>query len=127
MIELIDDSNIGDDELVFRRVRSDEVVFDKQLGRLRPSTQAFRQDGSDGLTSVYLTSETTPEIVSAGGDQSYLVTVRVGDLRAKGLGITRTSPENAGPGHCEIIGHKTRGILHPIVCGATWVAGYGPS
>jgi hypothetical protein len=126
MEELVDDSSIGDDQLVFRRVRSDEFVFDKELNRFRPSTQAFLQDGPNGPTSVYLTSETTPGAVSAEGDQSYLVVVPVGMFREMCLGIARTSPENAGPGHCDIIGRKTRGILHRVVCQAAWVPGYGP-
>ena len=53
-----DDASISDDEVVLRRVAEDFVTDDQNIQRLRPSTQAFKQDGSDGLVSVYLISET---------------------------------------------------------------------
>ena len=52
----LDDASISDDEVVLRRIAEDFVTDDQNLQRLRPSTQAFRQDGPDGLVSVYLIS-----------------------------------------------------------------------
>ena len=118
-----DDPGINDDEVVVRRVSRREQIFDPDVGRRRPASQAFLQNGRDGLTSVYLMSETTPEEVAADGDEEYLAAVRVGVLRANGLGIIRT-PESGGPGHCDITGRKTRGRLVRIVMLTEWVAGY---
>ena len=109
-----DDPGINDDEVVVRRVSRREQIFDPDIGRRRPASQAFLQNGRDGLTSVYLMSKTTPEEVAADGDEEYLAAVRVGALRENGLGIIRT-PESGGPGHCDITGRKTRGRLFQIV------------
>lgn len=121
----LDDPSIGNNELVIRRVAHQQQRYDRTLGRSRPSTAAFIQGGADGLTSVYLASETTPESVSRGGSQPYLCAVSVGILRANSFGIIRT-PESGGPGHCDITGRKTRGKLAPVVKAAQWVPGYAP-
>lgn len=121
----MDDPTIGDDETVIRRVAEGQHPFDENLGRVRPSTQAFIQDGPDGLVSVYLLSETTPDAVSQEGNQPYQCIVAVGVLRQNGLGIIRT-PDSGGPGHCDITGRKTKSALNPIVRAAQWVPGYAP-
>ena len=121
----MDDHTIGDDEKVIRRVACKQHKTDENSGRTRPSTQAFIQDGPDGLVSVYLLSETTPDAVAQEGNQPYQCIVAVGVLRQSGLGIIRT-PESGGPGHCDITGRKTRGKLAPVVKAAQWVPGYAP-
>ena len=59
------------------------------------------------------------------GTEKYLTTIRVGVIRAAGLGIIRT-PDDGGPGHCDITGRKTKGRLNQIVKVAEWVDGYTP-
>ena len=120
-----DDPGIGDDEAVLRRIPEAFVVFDDNLQRLRPSTQAFRQGGTNGPVSVYLLSATTPEEVSNEGHEPYLVSLRVGFLRELGPGIIR-GPTYGGTGHCEIMGRKTRSILDRLAKFAEWVEGYAP-
>ncbi len=120
-----DDLGISDDEVVVRRVSRREQVFDPEIGRRRPASQAFLQSGRDGLTSVYLMSETTPAEVATDGTEEYLAVVRVAVLRENGLGIIRT-PESGGPGHCDITGRKTRGRLVQIVMQSQWIPGYTP-
>lgn len=118
-----DDAGIGDEEAVLRRVPN--AVYDENLNRARPSTQAFLQNGPDGLVSVYLSSETTPEVVASGGPERFLASIKVGELRAQGLGMVR-DPSSGGPGHCVITGRKTKGILNQIVKKVEWVEGYAP-
>jgi hypothetical protein len=120
-----DDSSISDDEVVLRRVAEDFVTDDQNIQRLRPSTQAFKQDGSDGLVSVYLISETKLATVADEGPEKYLASIRVGVLRELGLGVVR-DPSSGGPGHCDITGRKTKGRLNQIVRKAEWVNGYAP-
>lgn len=121
----MNDLTIGGDEQVIRRVASEQYTFDENLGRTRPTTQAFLQDGKDGLVSVYLRSETTPEAVAQEGNQPYLCVVGVGVLRQHSLDIIRT-PDAGGPGHCDITGRKTKSRLTNIVRVAQWVEGYSP-
>ena len=59
-----DDLSIGDHEIAVRRVSHRDQTFDTELGRRRPTTQAFLQNGRDGLTSVFLLSHTTPTEVA---------------------------------------------------------------
>ena len=125
MAETFDTPEISDDEIVIRRVRPDEVVFDRELGRYRPSTQAFKQGGVEGLTSAYLMSATTPRAVAGDSGRWYLAAVRVGILRTNGLGVVLTENER-GTGHVDITGRKTRGVLVRVVMAAYWVPGYGP-
>ena len=120
-----DDASISDDEVVLRRVAEDFATDDQNIQRLRPSTQAFKQDGSDGLVSVYLISETKLATIADEGPEKYLAAIRVGVLRELGLGVVR-DPSSGGPGHCVITGRKTKGRLNQIVRRAEWVNGYAP-
>lgn len=124
-VRLMDDPTIGDDEKVIRRVFGGPHPFDANSDRIRPSTQAFLQDGKDGLVSVYLLAETTPDAVAQEGEQPYQCVVSAGILRENGLGIIRT-PDKGGPGHCDITGRKTKSRLTNIVRAAQWVEGYSP-
>ena len=119
-----DDTSIGDDEVILRRIAF--TTFDQNLQRRRPSTQSFKQDGTDGLVSVYLLSETTPANVIDEGVERYLASVNVGLLRELGLGIVR-DPTSGGPGHCVITGRKTKGRLNRIAQEAEWAEDYRPS
>ena len=121
----LDDASISDDEIILRRVPEDFVTDDQNRQRLRPSTQAFKQDGPDGLVSVYLSSETDPATVADEGPEKYLASIRVGVLRELELGVVRDS-SSGGLGHCVITGRKTKGRLNRIVCEVEWVNGYAP-
>ena len=120
-----DDTSIADDDTVLRRVPETFTIYDNNLLRNRPSSQAFLQDGPDGLVSVYLSSETSPEAVASGGPERFLASVKVGGLRAQGLGIVR-DPSTGGPGHCVITGRKTKGRLNQVVRMSAWVESYAP-
>ena len=116
-----DDTRIGDDEIVFRRISQCFVVRDENLHRMRPSTQAFKQNE----LSVYLESVTTPEAVASEGTEPYIVSLRVSLLREEGLGIV-PDPSSGGPGHCRVTRRRTKGKLNRIVKGAEWVEGFAP-
>lgn len=42
-----DDQSIGNDQIILRRVAHDQQFFDQRVGRVRPATNAFLQDGPD--------------------------------------------------------------------------------
>lgn len=121
----MDDPSIFDEELVTRRVSEFDYVFDANIGRPRPKSNAFLQNGRDGQTSVHRLSKTTPVDVHALGPEPYLTTVKVGVLRANGLGIIFT-PETNEPGHSDITGHKGANLLRRIAREAYWEQGYSP-
>ncbi len=116
-----DDTRIGDDEIVFRRISRCFVVPDENLHTMRPSTQAFKQHE----LSVYLESMTTPDAVASEGTESCMVSLSVAVLREEGLGII-LDPSSGGPGHCLVTGRRTKGKLNRIVKKAEWVDGYSP-
>ena len=45
-----DDASISDNEVVLRRISERAYIFDENLGRFRPSSQAFSRTG---LTVLY--------------------------------------------------------------------------
>ena len=120
-----DDPRISDGEILLRRVHSGDYSYDENLHKNRLSSQAFLQDGPDGPTSVYLNSETTPEVVMSEGSEEYLVSVSVGAIREQELGVVRDG-STGGLGHCVITGRKTRGKLRKIIEATAWVDGYRP-
>ena len=101
---------ILDDDVLMRRVRRQELTTDQEGGPARPSSDAFKQDGAEGETSVYLFSETTPERISYNYPDIFVALVDVGLLRQLGLNVERSAMEGE-PGHCVITGRETRSVL----------------
>ena len=116
---------IEDSQVVMRRVRKSQTTKDTDDGPPRPTSDAFIQDGPDGETSVYLASETTPERITKEYPDVYVAEVEVRAIRAQGLDIER-DPILEDPGHCNIVGRKTRGRAVAMARSASWAQGYGP-
>ena len=93
-----------------RRVRRQELTSDRENGPHRPSSDAFKQDGAEGETSVYLLSETTPGRITSNYRDVYVALIEAGTLRQMGLDVERSAIEGES-GHCVITGRKTRSIL----------------
>ena len=116
---------IEDGDLLMRRVRPSETTTDQEGGPQRPSRDAFKQDGAEGETSVYLLTETSPEQITADYPDVYVAVVEAGLLRQLGLEVERSAIEGE-PGHCVITGRKSRSILRAISRACQWAPGYGP-
>lgn len=74
---------------------------------------------------MYLASETTPERLTKEYPDVYVSEVEVRAIRAQGLDVER-DPILGDPGHCNIVGRKTRGRAVAMARSASWVQGYGP-
>ena len=116
---------IEDSDLLMRRVRPSETTTDREGGPRRPSSDAFKQDGAEGETSVYLLSETTAELITADFPNVYVAVVEAGLLRQLGLEVER-NPLEGELGHCVITGRKTRSILRVISRACQWAPSFGP-
>ena len=116
---------VEDSEIVMRRVRDSELTTDTEGGPERPASDAFIQGGPDGDTSVSLKSETSPEQLLRGRENTYLVELEVTVIRSLKLEIER-DPEDDDPGHCNIKGRKTRGKAKALARSSRWIPGYGP-
>ena len=125
MAEPAGPDQILDDELVLRRVNLRETGPPDNQGRTRINSDAFIQNGLDGNVSVYLASETTPEAITREYQLHYIAQLEVGEIRAVGLDVVR-DPKEGDPGHCNIVGRKTRGTARRLARTARWVAGYEP-
>ena len=70
------DGRLDDSLTVLRRGR-DYDVLQEEDGNRRPSRQAFIQGDPDGNTSVYLTSEATPERLTRDYAGTYVAEVEI--------------------------------------------------
>ena len=76
-------------------------------------------------TSVYLTSETTAEVITRNHPGTLLVELTIAEVRAQGLDVQRENIPG-DPGHCNIIGRKTRSLAKTFAEICRWTLGFGP-
>lgn len=104
-----DDSSIGDDERLWRRVPPVQVTQDPQTGKPRPSSAAFHP--SDQM-SVDIASLTCPAAALAGYPEHGLAEFRAGDARKAGCIVVRDPlPDNRA--HALVLGKRPDGRLTP--------------
>jgi hypothetical protein len=103
------DPDIPDTAVLWRRVPARHYVFDENLGRNRPSSEAF-EDNPDGTPmSVFLASDCTgPEVALAGHEGYGLVAIAAGLARQCNQAVARDPSE--GPAHVVVVGKKTSSI-----------------
>src|SRR5262245_52251700 len=95
-----DDTPIDDDCVAFRLVRPDWQKPE------RPSSAAFQDHADDGMMSVYLADKIAEEgrdpaeLLTKMGADYKLCELTVGELRALGESVTRTS-NDFFPGHAD--------------------------
>ncbi len=90
--EFCDDPSIADDTEVWRRIPPwpSYTIFDRNIGRTRPSTQAFREDRDGAPMSVFIAEESGgAHAVLAGHAGFGVAAFNVGLIREQGLGIDR--------------------------------------
>jgi hypothetical protein len=123
---ITDDSTIGNDEVIWRRIHQYQVVDDVNLKRKRPSSAGFNQDGKENPVSVYIASEAiSSQMVMQGGKEQFLASLSASFIRQLGLGIIRDS-SSGSPGHALLVGRKTGSMLNKMARAASWVPPYAP-
>ena len=115
----------ADNDSAMRRVPANQTINDAETHIVRPASNAFLQGGPKGNISVFLSSETTPERITAGYPGTYVALIRIGDIRALGLEVER-EPIEEQPGHCNITGRKTRAKARALATSSTWAQGFAP-
>lgn len=120
----MDDGSISNDAHLLRRVHPDQVIFDKNLNRNRPSSGAF----DDPEMSV----DAEPLLAHAGYDWRFCLINNSGYSLVKFLaGVARgldlpviykplTGPP-PNPAHCEVHGKKTPGKTKALWRASEWV------
>ena len=99
----------------------DKVVYDANLGKHRPSSNAFTDNLRDGTPmSVWEASVVIdPRKLLEGYPGWSVAAFKIADARNLGLHVIQT-PQH-GAGHCEVIGKKTKGIQSSLAKASTFV------
>jgi hypothetical protein len=120
-----DDPTIPDDAVLWRRIHKNQAAYDKNLGRKRPSSEAFK-DSSDGtpmsviLAEVVLESGRKPEDIVRGSQDHGLASLPASTVRENGLGILK-APTPEEPAHAEVLGDKSKKISRELAKRCEWV------
>lgn len=116
------DPTIGDDQLLWRRVPREQVVFDGNLNRARPSSKAFQNTSGTSGMSVNIAAETTIENTLRGYENHLLVQFAASLPRGLGQGVVR-NPLPGNPAHAEVMGKKSKSVQKALYTNCTWVVG----
>jgi hypothetical protein len=93
---------IDDGELLYRRIPESTGWYDPTVDP-RPSPRAFnpREGDKTGLSLSRAKYKTLEEVAKGQpGKRYYVAVLKAGDLRATGIELVQTPPED--PSHCEI-------------------------
>ena len=121
-----DDPTILKEDRLFRRIPPLWFVTDDNLGRIRPTSQAFRnhRDGSPmsvALEKVLLQLNKGPETVLEGQEEGFsLVSLTAGLARDCNQGIALDS-KDLEPAHSVVFGKKTDGVRDRFAKESIWV------
>ena len=115
---------LADELVVLRRVVASDITKDPE-GAPRPISSAFRQGGPDGDVSVYLANETTPEFITRYYPGTLIAQLTIVQVRSQGLDVVR-DPIPGDPGHCNVVGRKTRAVTRNLAEVSVWTAGFAP-
>jgi hypothetical protein len=115
-----DDPSISDTAILWRRIPPDLIVYDADLGRRRPKSQAFtnHRDGSP-MSVVIATEAGGLDAVLAGHEGYALAAFAAGLARACGQGIAR-DPLADNPAHAVVFGPKTTAARRRLAREAEW-------
>ena len=112
---------ISDDDTLLRRVHPSQVVDDKNLGRMRPSSGAFTDPELSTDSDALLTKHGLDSSFCLRGYAGYsLARIEVNFARANGMTVTNT-PKEGNPAHTDVIGRKTEALQRNFAKHAVWV------
>ena len=125
MIAYADDLTIAPSDPLWRRVPPAWVVFDGNLGRLRPTSAAFDDPRNGSPMSVVLgralqESGRTPESALAFHRDFLLASITAGLARDLGQVVAR-EPQPDEPAHAVVAGRKTGRVKDAFAKQAVWI------
>ncbi len=118
-----DDSEIKNEVVLWRRIRIQDIYDDHITDKKRPKKSPCFDDSPDrSPLSVTIADEAgvTPEEYLKKYPEEGLVKLTVGQIREKGLGITR-EPTEIDPAHALVHGKKTKIIKKKLAIECEWV------
>ena len=115
----VDDPTIGDDEVLWRRIRP-EWVQREQDGTIRPASVAFIDRTPSREVSVHIASLTDQDRVLQAYPEDSLVAIKAGHPRSLGYAIVR-DPTPEDPSHALICPSPNKGDARKIAKQYNWV------
>ena len=120
-----DDPSIGDAAPLWRRIHPNWVLYDENLGRQRPTSQAFQNQVGSESFSVFLGDMITgrgdgPDAILAGHDGYHVAAVTAGLARHYRQRVSHdpTAEEDA---HGQVSGLKPSSIKSRFARQAVWI------
>jgi len=119
-----DDLSIPDNEVLWRRIRKDDIYTDNNSGKTRPKSTCFR----DSTRPIPSPMSMTIACLAGKSPQQYLkyykeeamVMLTAGQLKEHGLSI-EPNPTPEDPGHAFIHGRKNKTIRRKLAEECEWV------
>ena len=115
----VNDSSVGDDEEIWRRIPVSMVYWDNAIDRLRPQSGIF-SDSDDGSPMSAHRARCYGSPTEANTGDNLMAGLTVGFVRGLGLGVA-TQPTTDDPGHLWVFGKKTASIKKKLARRAKWV------
>ena len=120
----VDDPTISDDAILWRRIPPYWWILDENMGRVRPTSQAFHDDANGGPMSVLLRDVMVsegrgPEDALRGHHGFALASFTAGLARSLQQSVCR-DPVESEPAHGVVIGKKSR-ACKKLAKEAQWV------
>ena len=122
-----DDTSIPESAELWRRIHPTQLVHDKNLGRVRPTSAGF-SDSSDGTPmsvqqgSIVQANGGNPQTALARYPGDYLATLTVGQVRSQAQGV-HPNPLPEDPAHTFVFGEKTDGVRKYFARNSRWIIG----
>jgi hypothetical protein len=119
-----DDRTIDDPSILWRRIHPDYVIYDENLGRHRPTSQAFQNQRGTNTISVVLAEVVCrdnrgPESVLANHDGYSLAQLTAGLARSLAQGVAR-DPVPQEPAHAVVFGEKPKSVTSALAKRCDW-------
>jgi hypothetical protein len=120
-----DDASIVDSAALWPRIPPWHIIFDENLGTLRPSKAAF-DNGKDGspmsvvLADLVIASGRGPHDVLMEYADFALASLTAGMVRSKQQGILR-DPTPEEPAHALVFGRKTDSVKRALAKASLWI------
>lgn len=120
-----DDPECADDVALLRRIPKWHVLYDRNRGRVRPSSAAFEDDRDDSPMSVYRRDVIdregdVPARVMAGREGYGFASFTAGYARSKNQTVC-SDPLPDESAHAVVCGPKPKSIRRWLACNADWV------
>ena len=117
------DTPIADATELFRRIHPDEVIWDDDEGRYRPSSGAFRKKErvsvqiQDALADAEIEPEAT---LTLSGHTRHSLAALTAEVARKEQQILERTPLSDNPAHGEIVGKKSSSCATRLARAARW-------